>query len=166
VSPPRNDDFAESYRANGGRLVIQLYAYTRDLSLAEDLVHEAFCRALDRWSRVSRYEDPVSWLRRVAWNLAISHWRRKQRDRRRAPRLVVESVPGPTPDRVLLVQALATLPMSLRRAVIMYYLGDMSVAEIASVEGATENAIKQRLHRGRAALADQLVGSRPEVSNG
>jgi hypothetical protein len=66
VSPPPYDDFGELYRAHGARLVVQLYAYTQDLSLAEDLVHEAFCRALDRWSLVSRYEDPVGWVRALA----------------------------------------------------------------------------------------------------
>ena len=53
----------------------------------------------------------------------------------------------------------------LRRTVIMYYLGDLSVTEIANLEQATENTIKQRLHRGRAALADLLVESRSEVGN-
>jgi RNA polymerase sigma-70 factor (ECF subfamily) len=162
VSPPALD-FDELYRTHGGRLVVQLYAYTHDLLLAEDLVHEAFCRALGRWSRVGRYDDPVGWVRRVAWNLAVGDWRRARRDRGRAPQLVAEAAPGPTPDRVVLVQALANLPMGLRRAVIMYYLGDMTVAEIAAHEGATQTAIKQRLHWGRAALAGILVEPRPEV---
>lgn len=153
------------YRVHGGRLVVQLYAYTRDLSLAEDLVHEAFCRALDRWTAVRRYDDPVGWVRRVAWNLATSNWRRTRRDRDRARDVTTEPVPGPTPDRIVLIQALATLPLPLRRAVIMYYLGDMSVAEIAALEGTTANAIKQRLHRGRAALAEHLVEPRPEVGH-
>jgi RNA polymerase sigma-70 factor (ECF subfamily) len=78
---------------------------------------------------------------------------------------VTEPEPGPSPDRIVLMQALATLPLPLRRAVIMYYLGDMSVAEIAALEGTTVNAIKQRLHRGRAALAEHLVEPRPEVGN-
>jgi RNA polymerase sigma-70 factor (ECF subfamily) len=166
VSPPRFGDFDELYRAHGGRLVVQLYAYTQDLSLAEDLVHEAFCRALDRWARVSRYDDPVGWVRRVAWNLAVSDWRRVRRDRDRARELSSETVPGPNPDRVALMRALATLPVPQRRAVIMFYLGDMSVAEIAAAEGITDNAVKQRLHRGRAALAEHLVEPRPEVGNG
>lgn len=166
MSPPPHDDFGELYRSHGARLVVQLYAYTQDLPLAEDLVHEAFCRALDRWTRVSRYDDPVGWVRRVAWNLAISDRRRRNRDRGHARDLMAGPMPGPTPDRVVLLRALATLAMPLRRAVIMHYLGDMSVAEIANVEGATENSIKQRLHRGRAALAGHLVEPRPEVSNG
>jgi RNA polymerase sigma-70 factor, ECF subfamily len=79
VSPPRHRDFDELYRAHGGRLVVQLFAYTQDLALAEDLVQEAYCRAPMRWSRIAGYEDPVGWVRRVAWNLAASNWRRSRR---------------------------------------------------------------------------------------
>jgi len=51
-------------------LTLQLYAYTGDLPAAQEIVQEAFCRALPRWHRIRRYDDPVAWLRRVAWNLA------------------------------------------------------------------------------------------------
>jgi RNA polymerase sigma-70 factor (ECF subfamily) len=167
MSPPAHDDFTELYRAHGGRLVVQLYAYTQDLALAEDLVQEAFCRALARWSRLSRYDDPIGWVRRVAWNLATSDWRRNRRGRDLADRLVGRpaQAPGPSPERVVLLQALATLPVPQRRAVIMYYLGDMTVAEVAEIEGTTENTVKQRLHRARAALADKLLESRSEVGH-
>jgi RNA polymerase sigma-70 factor (ECF subfamily) len=165
VSPPRHHDFDELYRAHGGRLVVQLFAYTQDLALAEDLVQEAFCRALMRWSRIAAYEDPIGWVRRVAWNLAASTWRRSRRGRSVPARLADEVTPGPSPDRIVLVQALASLPVAQRRAVIMYYLGDLSVAEVAEIEHTSESTIKQRLHRGRAALAVQLNESRPEVGN-
>jgi RNA polymerase sigma-70 factor (ECF subfamily) len=150
---PAYEDFNELYRAHGGRLVVQLYAYTQDLALAEDLVQEAFCRALARWPRVRAYDDPVGWVRRVAWNLATSNWRRS----RRPVPVPEEKVEGPSPERVVLMRALATLPVPQRRAVIMYYLGDMPVADVAEIEGASENTVKQRLHRARAALAEQLA---------
>jgi RNA polymerase sigma-70 factor (ECF subfamily) len=170
MSPPVDDDFTELYRAHGGRLVVQLYAYTQDLALAEDVVQEAFCRALARWSRLAGYDDPIGWVRRVAWNLATSNWRRTRRgrdvaDRLAADRFAVGPAEEPSPNRIVLLQALAGLPMSQRRAVIMYYLGDMTVAEVAEIEGTTENTMKQRLHRARAALADKLLESRSEVGH-
>jgi RNA polymerase sigma-70 factor, ECF subfamily len=165
MSPPHSDDFEELYLAHGGRLVVQLYAFTQDLPLAEDLVQEAFCRALARWSRVSTYEDPIGWVRRVAWNLATSSWRRIRRGRNLPRPRLDESVPGPGPDRVVLVAALATLPAAQRRAVIMHYLGDMSLADVAEVEQASPNTIKQRLHRARTTLAARLVETQPEVGN-
>ena len=167
MSPPRYDDFHELYRTHGGRLVVQMYALTQDLPLAEDLVHEAFCRALVRWSRIAGYEDPVGWIRRVAWNLAASNWRQSRRTRAvlRGSHAPAWS-PPPSLDRVELVRALAALPVPQRRAVIMYYLGDLPIAEVAQIERASENTIKQRLHRARAALADLLREARPEVGNG
>lgn len=164
--PASHGDFNELYGAHGPRLVVQLYAYTGDLPLAQDLVQEAFCRALARWSRISRYDDPIGWVRRVAWNLAASHWRRAKRGgellrRGRTP----EAVAGPDPDRVALMQALVTLPENQRRAVIMHYLGDLPLASIAEVEQVSENTVKQRLHRARASLAARLTEWVPEVGN-
>jgi RNA polymerase sigma-70 factor (ECF subfamily) len=163
--PSSRRDFEELYQAHGQRLVVQLYAYTADLPLAQDLVQEAFCRALARWARVSGYDDPVGWVRRVAWNLAASHWRRIRRLGPVWGGDAPPTVPGPEPDRVALLTALSTLPVSQRRAVIMYYLGDLDIADIADIERADPNTIKQRLHRARAALAHKLTDSTSEVGH-
>jgi RNA polymerase sigma-70 factor (ECF subfamily) len=86
--------------------------------------------------------------------------------RRRSDRPVPEPVvAGPSLERIALTQALTTLPPPQRRAVIMYYLGDLSVAEVAEIEGASENTVKQRLHRARAALAERLADLRAEVDH-
>ncbi len=66
-------------------------------------------------------------------------------------------VEGPTPDRVALFDALATLPTTLRRAMVLHYLADLPVTEIAAREGVAEGTVKSWLHRGRAALAVQLT---------
>jgi RNA polymerase sigma-70 factor (ECF subfamily) len=161
----RDEDFEVLYQAHGARLVVQLYAYTGDMALAQDLVQEAFCRALARWSRVSGYDDPIGWIRRVAWNLAASHWRRAARGRALLRGHRPDVIPGPEPNRIALEEALATLPVNQRRTVIMYYLADMSIADIAEVEQAAPNTVKQRLHRARAALAERLTESTSEVGN-
>jgi RNA polymerase sigma-70 factor (ECF subfamily) len=64
------------YAANFVPLTTQLYAYFGDRPEAEDVVQEAFCRALARWRQISVYEDPAAWVRRVAWNLATCQLRR------------------------------------------------------------------------------------------
>jgi len=161
--PPR-PDLDEIYQAHSARLVTQLYALTQDLGLAEDLVQEAFCRAVARWSRISAYDDPVGWIRRVAWNLAANDWRRR-RTRTFPQSSAAQTVPGPSPDHVVLVQALGALPPAQRRVAIMFYLADMSLAQIAEVEKVSENAVKQRLHRGRTALTAALIDTSTEVGN-
>ncbi|MEV6629309.1 SigE family RNA polymerase sigma factor [Actinoplanes sp. NPDC051470] len=159
-------DFDTVYAAQYADLTVQLYAYFGDRQEAQDVVQEAFCRALRRWSKVARYDDPVAWVRRVAWNLAVSRWRRSRTAlsflRRQPPR--EPHVEGPTTERIELVEALATLPPVQRRAVVLHYLGDMSVAEIAEREQVAVGTVKSWLHRGRAGLAVQLhQPEHPEV---
>jgi RNA polymerase sigma-70 factor (ECF subfamily) len=75
-------DFAALYQARFTDLAGQLYAFTGDASETHDLVQEAFIRAWQRWATVGQYDDPVAWVRRVAWNLAMSRFRRLRLARR------------------------------------------------------------------------------------
>lgn len=151
-----DDGFAECYAQSFMTLTKQVYLYTGDVSLAQDLVQEAFCRALPRWSKLSTYDDPVAWIRRVAFNLANSRWRRAKVAARYLRGQRETHAEGPNPDRVAAVAALATLPPRPRRAMVMHYLADMSVAEIAAEEGVPVGTVKTWLHRGRTALAALL----------
>jgi RNA polymerase sigma-70 factor (ECF subfamily) len=148
--------FEEVYGAHFADLAVQLFAYFGDRQEAQDVVQEAFCRALARWSTVTQYDDPVAWVRRVAWNLATSRWRRTRTALRAVRRHRPEPVAGPNPDRVALVAALGTLPPHHRRALVLYYLADLPVDEIAEREQVAPGTVKSWLHRGRAALAGQL----------
>jgi RNA polymerase sigma-70 factor (ECF subfamily) len=150
------NDFAEFYAAHFHGMTIQLFAYTGDFPQAQDLVQEAFCRAVPKWKALQTYDDPAAWVRRVAFNLATSRWRRNRTASAFARRQREKYVEGPSPDRVALTRALATLPANQRRAVILHYLADLPIAEIAAQENTAEGTVKSWLHRGRAALAVQL----------
>ncbi|MEU9827777.1 RNA polymerase sigma factor [Micromonospora chersina] len=155
--PPRSaagvGDFTDFYQAHFQRIAVQLYAYLGDHAEAQDLAQEAFCRALERWSQVSTYDDPSAFVRRVAWNLATSRLRRIGTARRHVARQRAEHVPGPGPDRVALIRALATLPANQRRAIVLFHLAQLSSAEIAEQVGVAEGTVRSWLSRGRTALA-------------
>lgn len=151
-------DLRDLYLSSRTRLVMQVAALTRDVAEAEDCVQEAFARALPRWSRVSRYDDPEAWVRLVATNLARSRWRSQVRRRSR------ERAVGPSPhdlseDHLDLLAALRALPDHQRDAVVLHHLVGHSVAEIASRQGVATGTVKARLSRGRRALADRLSSS-------
>jgi RNA polymerase sigma-70 factor (ECF subfamily) len=148
--------FDELYAASFQGLTLQLYAYLGDLAEAQDVVQEAFCRAYARWSRVGDYDDPLAWVRRVAWNLATSRFRRQRTVTNFLRRQRPERVAEPSPDRVALVRALATIAAAHRRALVLHYLAQLSVAEIAAQEGVAEGTVKSWLSRGRTALAQLL----------
>ncbi|WP_328472924.1 SigE family RNA polymerase sigma factor [Actinoplanes sp. NBC_00393] len=150
-------DFDEFYAAHYGSLTVQVYAYFGDQHEAQEVVQEAFCRALARWGRISGYDDPAAWVRRVAWNLATSRWRRIRAMRTLHIRSRGEPVvDGPEPDRIALVDALATLPAVQRRAMVLRYLADLPVSEIAERESVSENTVRSWLYRGRLKLAERL----------
>jgi RNA polymerase sigma-70 factor (ECF subfamily) len=157
---PELPDFAEFYGASFGPLCVQLYAHTGDHSEAQDVVQEAFCRALARWPRISRYDDPAAWVRKVAWNLATSRWRKVRANRVYVNKSAQEElVPGPDVEHLDVIALLKTLPERQRQAVVMHYLSDIPVAEIATMTGAAEGTVKSWLHRARTTLDSRLRGA-------
>jgi RNA polymerase sigma-70 factor (ECF subfamily) len=160
------DDFASLYRGHFDRVAVQLYAFLGDHAEAQDLTQEAFCRALEQWKKISTYDDPSAWVRRVAWNLATSRLRRAQVAVRHLAGQREEHAPEPSPDRVALVRALATLPRLHRRAVVLYHLGNLSVAEIAAQEGVAEGTVRSWLTRARTALAAYFTETKQEARHG
>jgi len=152
----RRADFDAFYANNVKQITAQIRAYTGDLAEAEDLVAEAFTRALTRWKTISEYDNPAVWVRRVAWNLATSRLRRGAFARRLLRRQRVRDVAGPAPDRIDLERALAKLNERHRKAIILRYMADMSTTEIADQEGVAEPTVRSWITRGRAVLAEHL----------
>lgn len=155
------EQFDAFYRANAGSVAHLVYATTGDLGLAQDSTQEAFARAWQRWPSVSRYDDPLAWVRTVARRVAISAWRSRGRQQQAHVRHGA-SVPGqaPSEDRVAVVAALQTLSEPARTALVLYYIADLSVEQIAQETGTPIGTVKARLHRGRGRLAAALSAGR------
>ena len=147
----------EVYETSYRRLVAQAYAVAGDRVEAEDAVQEAFARAVAAGDRFRRLDNPEAWLRTVALNVLRRRWRRASLFRALTPRLATPAdVPGISEDHVAVVEALRTLPFQQRETLALFYLGDLSVQEIAATLGIAEGTVKSRLTRGRAALAALL----------
>jgi RNA polymerase sigma-70 factor (ECF subfamily) len=150
-------DAADLYASTGRRLVGLLVSVGASPAHAEDLLQEAYARLVPRWDAVRRYDNPEAWVRTVALRLYLSHERRSRLFHRRAPVLRSRAeVDGPSPDRVAVESALATLPAHQRIVVVMHYLVDLPVAEIATTLRISPGTVKSRLSRARAHLADVL----------
>lgn len=158
---------ADLYHACYRRLVAQVYAFTTDLTEAQDVVQEAFARALARPRGLADVDNPEAWLRTVAVNVVRRRWRRRKlldaillRDRPTTQ--LVEAAPGP--ERADLREALAALPPSYREVVVLHYYADLPVDEVAALLGVPAGTVKSRLSRARAALAGKLGDYRSEVT--
>ena len=147
-------DFESFYAASYRRLVVQLLGVTGNLHDAEDVVQEAFARAAVRWRHVSGYARPEAWVRRVAFNLAVSASRRSRRFLVALARIGPPSeVPGLSADDLDLVAALGRLPQRYREVLVLHYLADLPVQEVAAELRVPMGTVSSRLARGRAALA-------------
>ena len=145
--------FEVSYR----RLVGQLYGVCGDLTEAEEVVAEAFARAVQHQRTFERLDNPEAWLRTVAVNHVRNRWRHLGVVRR--VRVPAPGGPGAvelTPDHVALVTALAQLPHDLRLTAVLHYVADLSTTQVAAELDIPEGTVKSRLSRARAALAELL----------
>jgi RNA polymerase sigma-70 factor (ECF subfamily) len=155
-------DFDEFCLATQRRLLAQLYALTGDRGEAQDCLQEAYARAWQRWATISAYDDPVAWVRTVAWRIATSRWHRARNATvawtRHGP---PADLAPPGEDTVALVAALKKLPEAQRLAIVLHYLGGMPVEEIAHETRSPAGTVKARLARGRQTLAVLLDAAEP-----
>jgi RNA polymerase sigma-70 factor (ECF subfamily) len=150
--------FDECYRATVRRLVQFAYAMCGDIGVAQDMAHEAYLRAWQRRRQLTGYEDVEAWLRLVVTRLCTDRWRRLA-VHRRALRFLRPPDPGlpPSDDTVMLVAALRAVPVKQRQAIVLHYLGGLTIDEIANEMGASAGTVRSWLARARAALSAHLT---------
>lgn len=149
-------DLRDLYVASYSRLVGVVGAVCGDRDEAEEAVQEAFVRLVGSWSKVSRYDDPEGWIRKVALR-QVSNRRRKALNGLKAALRhgPPPDVPEPTAAEVDAERALAALPEQQRAVVVLHRLG-LDTAAIADVLGVPSGTVKSRLARARVALAPML----------
>src|SRR5215510_7185702 len=85
--PARRDSLDYLFRHESGRMIAALTRIfgVHNLSLAEDVVQDALCRALEVWKLRGMPENPSAWLMTTAKNRAVDVLRRERRARAFAP---------------------------------------------------------------------------------
>jgi len=141
-----------------------------NLALAEDVVQDAFCRALEVWKFQGVPENSSAWLMRTAKNRAIDVLRRERRVRAFAPELegVLQSewTLVPTVDELLTANAIKDDQLRMmfsccqprlreesQVALVLHLLCGFTVGEIASAFLSGRAAIEKRISRAKKALA-------------
>lgn len=149
-------DFVGLFRAEYRPLVHLIYLIVHDREQARDIAQEAFVQLFTRWRRISKYERPDAWVRRVAIRMAVRAIRRERLRRRREHQFDGARPLGPVDIDVL--RAVAKLPASQRAAVVLFYLEDRPLAEVAEILACSEVTARVHLHRARRRLAEILGG--------
>ena len=151
--------FDECFREHYPRLVAFGTSLTGDRDSARDLAQEAFARLHANWSKVSTYDEPAAWLRRVLSNLAIDRYRSRASERRIVERLRFGATQPATerqPEPESWIRLVAVLPPRQRAIVTLYYGEDMAVADIAELLDINVNTVKSALAKARETLRKRL----------
>ncbi|NTW01234.1 MAG: sigma-70 family RNA polymerase sigma factor [Oscillochloris sp.] len=148
-----------------------VYARCGDAATAEDLLGDLWVRVVER---LESFRLPPSgaepafaaWLYRIAHNLVIDNFRRKESGNIPLNPDVTDS--DPTPDeyaisgdeRRELRQAIEQLTPDQREVILLRFIEERSNAEVAALTGRSEGAVKVMQHRALGALARLLGGNR------
>jgi RNA polymerase sigma-70 factor (ECF subfamily) len=157
-------DFDDFYQGCYSRIVTLVAVLLGDQHEAQDVAQEAFARALGRWPRLRSYDVPEAWVRKVAFRLAVDASRRVRRQRLLSQRLARASTgktaltapPGEQLQYSEIAIALAGLPMPLREVIVLHYVADLTVEQIARDFGISSGTVKSRLVVGRRRLEAAL----------
>jgi RNA polymerase sigma-70 factor (ECF subfamily) len=163
---------AEAFRLEYGRVVASVLRIVRDIDTAEEVVQEAFARALDHWPTAGTPERPGAWLMTTARRRALDHLRRARRAGAHADALAYASaleatdegpdVPDPDeiPDdrlRLIFTCCHPGLPADSRVALTLRLVGGLSTTEIARAFLASEATIAQRLVRAKRTIRERAL---------
>jgi RNA polymerase sigma-70 factor (ECF subfamily) len=151
--------FAELYQAEFAAVYRACYALCGDRQLAEDAAQEAFARALERWRRLRERPWAAGWVVTTALNVVRRSLRRRGAEPRPEPGTGQAGTDG-AEDRLDLIRAIRALPARQQEAVVLHYVADLPVSDVAEAMGVETGTVKAHLARAREALARTLGGER------
>ena len=159
------EDFEAFYRRSYPRAVGLAYALTGRKHLAEEIAQEAFISGYRHWGRISHYDNPDAWLRRVVVNRSTSVLRRSVTEIKAIPRLWGDSqdLPELEPEAFGVWEAVRALPNRQAQAIALHYLEDLSLEQIAAILQCSPGTVKAHLRRGRERLGRKLQAWKEEA---
>ena len=151
--------FETLYQRHRGPLYRFVLRAIKQRAAAEELFQEVWIRVIESRSRYAPQARFSTWLYTIAHNLLVDHWRKKgltlvQLDAE--PALAASDNPARQAEAreslTRLLRAIENLPAAQREAFLLHEEAGLSVAEIAAVTGAGEEAAKSRLRYAMAKL--------------
>jgi RNA polymerase sigma-70 factor (ECF subfamily) len=156
--------FADLYEINFERVYAYAVRRVGNRAEAEDLTAEVFHQALANLKRFEWRGIPfAAWLFRIAGNLISDRWQRSGREV--SDDAAIESAQASPAEieeverRATLFRLVDTLPVEQKRVVVLRFVEEKSIKEVASEIRKTEGAVKQLQFRALTNLRARLEGA-------
>ncbi len=150
--------FDAFYRREYPRVVRLVWSLVGRRDVAEELAQDAFLAAHQQWDKISTYDAPGAWVRRVAINKSRSRFRRLTVELRSFATLATrrdEDLDLPATD-IELWDALRQLTPRQAEVLALLYVAGMTAGQAAEVLGIAEDTVRTHARRGLSALANRL----------
>lgn len=146
------DEVEYILHTHGNMLFRLAFAMLGNASDAEDVVQETLIKYIEKTPEFENEEHKKSWLITVASNRCKD----LIRSQKRHPEVNLEEWNSVTKDSMDsgIVEALMTLPEKFRLVLILYYVEEYRIEDIAKIIGKTKSAVKMRLQKGRKLLEE------------
>ena len=142
-------------------------AILKNPAASEDAAQEVF---LASWKKLSSLREPSKlrpWLVAIARQHSLAALKKKKPDVSFDDKVHPTESPAPQPDEVssqrdeqaFVFRALADLPEKYRLPLVLYYREEQSTARVAAALSLSQDAVRQRLSRGRLLLRDRVENS-------
>jgi RNA polymerase sigma-70 factor (ECF subfamily) len=156
--------FAELYENHFERVYAYIVRRVENRAETEDLTAEVFHQALANLKRFEWRGIPfAAWLFRIAANLISDRWQRSGREVSDEDRLQLAEARGAEIEeverRATLFRLVETLPEEQRRVVVLRFVDEKSIKEVAREIRKTEGAVKQLQFRALTALRARMEGA-------
>lgn len=158
-------EFEEFARARTPQLYRSAWLLCGDRHQAEDLVQETLAKVYVRWHRTfgaRRIDNPAAYAQTTLTRTFLSSRRKRSSTERPSVHLPDHEVPD-TSDRsdvrLALIEALGGLASADRAVLVLRYLEDLSVAEVATQMGTSAGAVRNRSLRALERIRPLLDSS-------
>jgi RNA polymerase sigma-70 factor (sigma-E family) len=147
------EEFTEFAAGAAARLRRTAFLLCGDWHTAEDLTQTTLARMFVSWRRISRQDAVYAYASRTLVNAYLAD-RRRRRSREVLTGWLPETAiePRACEVRIVVLDALATLPPKMRVVVVLRYWADLSVEQVADVLGCSTGNVKSQSARGLAKL--------------
>jgi len=170
IARTRRGDYAAFetlYDKYKGQVYRTALAIVREQGAAEDILQDCFIKVYTNIDRIDSSRPLIPWLYRVTVNLSYNWVTRRKRwlipletviDRlTTAPRTSPEQVLEENELRHVVQEAIYSLTFEQRVVLILFYLNNFSIREIAYILDVPEGTVKSRLYYGRENLRQKLL---------
>lgn len=152
------EEFIKFYEDHSVKIRGLLFRLVGEAAL-KDLTQEVFMKAWMHRKKFRQESEASTWMYRIAYNCAVDYLRKESRKVSHGlPELMPDSLEQSVSMRQMVELGLANLDLEHKSVVVLFYLEDLSVKEVADTLGIPEGTVKSRLSHARDKMNKFLGG--------